>query len=514
MAKSILKCLPLCSLLFSVAQCATKTYDFEVAWVSANPDGLQERSVIGINGQWPLPTINVTKGDQVVINVDQPGTYWYHSHVRGQYPDGLRGAFIVHDPDDPHKDLYDEEIVLTFSDWYHDHMPDLLASFISIANPSGAEPVPDSALVNETQNLSVKIEPGKRYKFRIINIGAFAAQYVWFEDHTMQVIEVDGIYTEPADAEMIYVTVAQRWSVIVTAKNDTNANFAFVGSMDEDLFDTVPDGLNPNVTGWLVYDDTKEKPVPKEIDSFEPFDDFSLVPQDKEELAFFNDQTYVAPKVPTLYTVLSTGSNATNPEIYGSHTNQFVLEHNQVVEIVLNNDDPGKHPFHLHGHAFQLVHRSDDDAGFYDPSNHSAFPATPMRRDTILVHPNGNIVLRFRSDNPGVWLFHCHIEWHVASGLMATIIEAPLDLQKQLSGKIPQDHQQACKAGNVLMEGNAAGNTVDVLDLKGETSFPGPLPAGFTARGIVALVFSCVAAFLGMGVIGWYGMAPIKAKTG
>lgn len=64
------------------------------------------------------------------------------------------------------------------------------------------------------------------------------------------------------------------------------------------------------------------------------------------------------------------------------------------------------------------------------------------------------------------------------------------------------------------MQGNAAGNTVDVLDLKGETSFPGPLPAGFTARGIVALVFSCVAAFLGMTVIGWYGMAPIKAKTG
>ena len=154
--------------------------------------------------------------------------------------DGLRGAFIVHDSEDPHKDLYDEEIVLTFSDWYHDHMPDLLANFISIANPSGAEPVPDSALVNETQNLAVKIEPGKRYKFRIINMGAFAAQYVWFEDHTMQIVEVDGIYTEPSDAEMIYVTVAQRWSVIVTAKNNSDANFAFVGSMDQVRSYTLP----------------------------------------------------------------------------------------------------------------------------------------------------------------------------------------------------------------------------------------------------------------------------------
>jgi iron transport multicopper oxidase len=58
--------------------------------------------------------------------------------------------------------------------------------------------------------------------------------------------------------------------------------------------------------------------------------------------AFFNDVNYVPPKVPTLYTALSTGDNATNALIYGSHTNSFVLAQNQVVEIILNNDDPGK----------------------------------------------------------------------------------------------------------------------------------------------------------------------------
>ncbi|PVI00038.1 Ferroxidase [Periconia macrospinosa] len=566
------------SLLLSLAHCATVTYNFEVAWVYANPDGLQTRPVIGINGQWPIPTIRVTKGDQLVVNVknslgnettslhfhglylngsnhmdgpdqvtqcaiqpgssmtynftiDQPGTYWYHSHVRGQYPDGLRGPLIVDDPDDPHKDLYDEEIVITFSDWYHGMMNDLLAGFISIANPSGAEPVPQSALVNDTQNLTVKIQPGKTYKFRMVNMGAFAAQYVWFEDHTMRVVEVDGVYTKPAEASMIYMTAAQRWSVLVTAKNSTDRNFAFVGSMDKDLFDQVPEGLNPNVTGWLVYDEAKDKPAPRDVESFEPFDDFGLVPVDKEELydhvdhtiqldlkmdnladganyAFFNGITYVHPKVPTLYTVLSAGDNATNPVIYGSNTNQFVLAHNQVVEIILNNDDPGKHPFHLHGHAFQVVHRSEESAGFYnaETSASEVLPPTPMRRDTVLVHPNGNIVLRFRSDNPGVWLFHCHLEWHVASGLVATMIEAPLDLQKQLRGKVPPDHLQNCKAANIATEGNAAGNTIDLADLKGENTSPKALPAGFEARGIVALVFSVVAAFVGMGVIVWYGM--------
>lgn len=163
-------------------------------------------------------------------------------------------------------------------------MPGLLAGFLSVANPSGAEPVPQSALVNETQNLTVKIEPGKTYLVRMINIGAFAAQYVWFEGHTMRIVEVDGIYTEPMDAELIYMTAAQRYSVLITAKNDTNSNFAFVGSMDQDLFDVVPDGLNANVTGWLVYDDSKEKPAPKNLEAFEPFDDFLLVPHDKEPL--------------------------------------------------------------------------------------------------------------------------------------------------------------------------------------------------------------------------------------
>lgn len=122
---------------------------------------------------------------------------------------------------------------MTFSDWYHDRMPTLLKSFISVTNPTGAEPVPNAALMNDTQNLTFHMAPGRRYMFRLINIGAFAAQYVWFEGHTMSIVEVDGIYTEPADAERLYITAAQRYSVIITAKNDTNSNYAFVGSMDE-----------------------------------------------------------------------------------------------------------------------------------------------------------------------------------------------------------------------------------------------------------------------------------------
>lgn len=160
----------------------------------------------------------------------------------------------------------------------------------------------------------------------------------------------------------------------------------------------------------------------------------------------------------------------------------------------------------------------------------------------IVVHPIPQTTPAPHYPNPGktialtpkkgIWLFHCHIEWHVSSGLMATLIEAPLDLQRQLSlttpstpsidnnnndsalTSIPSSHLEACAKQGVPVTGNAAGNTVDLLDLTGENLPPGPLAAGFQARGIVALVFSVVTAFAGMAVIGWYGWLDVKGSVG
>lgn len=139
--------------------------------------------------------------------------------------------------------------------------------------------------MNDTQNLQVKVQPGKTYLIRLVNVGAFASQYIWFEGHQIRVVEVDGVWTEEADANMLYITPAQRYSVLLTTKKDASQNFAIVGSMDEELFDVIPDDQNSNVTGWLVYDEKKPLPEPATVDDFEAaFDDFDLVPVDHREL--------------------------------------------------------------------------------------------------------------------------------------------------------------------------------------------------------------------------------------
>jgi iron transport multicopper oxidase len=70
-------------------EAATVTYDFNITWVRANPDGLFERPTIGINNQWPLPVMYATVGDTVIVNVDnQLGNQSTTLHFHGLYMNG------------------------------------------------------------------------------------------------------------------------------------------------------------------------------------------------------------------------------------------------------------------------------------------------------------------------------------------------------------------------------------------------------------------------------------------
>lgn len=85
------------------------------------------------------------------------------------------------------------------------------------------------------------------------------------------------------------------------------------------------------------------------------------------------------------------------------------------------------------------------------------------------------------------------------TGLVATMISSPLEMQKTLT--IPQEFKQICSDQGISTVGNAAGNTEDYLDLSGQNLMVPPLPAGFTTKGYVAMVFSCVAGVLGLASI-------------
>jgi len=92
---------------------------------------------------------------------------------------------------------------------------------------------------------------------------------------------------------------------------------------------------------------------------------------------------------------------------------------NTIVYVIVQTALPVAHPLHLHGHDFWILAQGP---GTYDGSV-SVNLENPPRRDTALLPSSGFAVLAFVTDNPGVWLMHCHIGWHVSMGFALQFVE-------------------------------------------------------------------------------------------
>lgn len=80
--------LTLAAALLSVANAAVVPYNFNVGWVTANPDGAFDRRTIGINGQWPLPQIRGNIGDNIIVNVQNNLDEITSLHFHGIFMNG------------------------------------------------------------------------------------------------------------------------------------------------------------------------------------------------------------------------------------------------------------------------------------------------------------------------------------------------------------------------------------------------------------------------------------------
>jgi iron transport multicopper oxidase len=299
--------------------------------------------------------------------------------------------------------------------------------------------------------------------------------HFWIEGHTMRVD------TEELEEDLVSIAVAQRYSILVTARNDTSQNWPMHANLDPDMYDKVPDNLVLNITSTLVYGEGNamgsDRPT---VDAYKYFDDVALVPvvplpmveadvthtlsfdfttyKDGKNYAAFNSKSYVSPLTPSLLTSQTMLLNETSTsDVYGPNTGAVILNHMDMVEIVINNLDSGSHPIHIHGTQFQIVHKSQDDSST-DPALNPPFTesqANPMRRDTIQIPGGGSSTLRFRADNAGAWFIHCHIDWHLSSGLAAILIEAPDLIQSNIA--TPQYISDQCTKMGKPISGNAGG---------------------------------------------------------
>jgi FtsP/CotA-like multicopper oxidase with cupredoxin domain len=113
----------------------------------------------------------------------------------------------------------------------------------------------------------------------------------------------------------------------------------------------------------------------------------------------------------TLQSILG-GSMANYDWTINEHTypnrDSLDVREGERVEILFRNDTGMAHPMHLHGHDFQVI----EIDGKRVPG---------ALRDTLLVPPRSAIKVRFDANNPGLWAFHCHILYHLATGMFTVL---------------------------------------------------------------------------------------------
>lgn len=98
------------------------------------------------------------------------------------------------------------------------------------------------------------------------------------------------------------------------------------------------------------------------------------------------------------------------------------------------------HPMHLHGHDYYVLAQGQ---GVYTSDVKLNFK-TPMRRDVATVPQNGFMVMAFKVDNPGSWLFHCHIAPHSSQGLGLQFTELQDKIVSTI--KAPEVLSDTCKS--------------------------------------------------------------------
>ncbi|KAG7443717.1 laccase [Guyanagaster necrorhizus] len=380
----------------------------------------------------------IVKGDSFLYTfnpINQAGTFWYHSHLATQYCDGLRGPLVIYDPNDPHADLYDVDddstSILTLSDWYHTPakqltFPTLDAVLINGMGRWSGNPTHDLAVVNVTQ--------GTRYRIRMVNIGCDAAYTVSIDSHLMTIIEADGVNLVPYTVDGIQIFAAQRYSFVLNANqpignywiraNPSVGTQGFSGGINSAILrynganNVEPDILN--ITSVLSMNETQMTPLENpgapgspEIGGVDVA--LNLVFAFTSAGTFtINGVQFIPPTTPVLLQILSGAENVNDILPEGSI---YALPLNSTIEISMPGGViGGGHPFHLHGHNFDVVRSAGSTVYNY---------VNPVRRDVVNIGTTGdNVTIRFTTDNPGPWFLHCHIDWHLQAGFAIVFAEA------------------------------------------------------------------------------------------
>ncbi|KAJ9139015.1 Multicopper oxidase [Coniochaeta hoffmannii] len=282
----------------------------------------------------------------------------------------------------------------------------------------------------------------------LVNSGAVSALRVSLDGHSMFVYAADGLFVELQEVKVLHMALGQRYSVMIRL-NQTAASYFLrfatfpVGDMQQVLEGQAIVTYNAGHSTAVVDDPAMvwtftngsaklAAPLldPQRLSPFESTPPSSgaanqthvfTINQTDVTTWVVNNNPFQEPQVPIVY--------GTQSDAWQANTT-YHMPSNSVIDIVLKVADDSMdmmgHPMHLHGHKFWVL---GTGSGPFPYATVKDVPSSllnlhnPPYRDTTELPPSGWAVIRYVTDNPGAWIFHCHLQWHIVSGMAVVLVE-------------------------------------------------------------------------------------------
>lgn len=290
---------------------------------------------------------------------------------------------------------------------------------------------------------------GKKYLVRLINTSVENFMTVALDGHTMTVVAADFVPITPYTTNGVRLNIGQRYDVIIEANQPVSSYWlrAMVGACSRNA----NNGLGSIANGVISYSGASSALPSTRAASFpntcadEPASSLVPIVPTTIDSSTFASQVQALPAGPSSITNangtvfrwtlngISEVINWADPtllDIASGQNNQTKAANivtlpnaNTWTFFVVESQMPLEHPFHIHGHDFFVLGTGQ---GTYSASQFSTLNFNnPVRRDVATLPASGWLVIAFKTDNPGAWLLHCHIAWHVSEGLSIQFLEVP-----------------------------------------------------------------------------------------
>jgi len=355
-------------------------------------------------------------GGTFLYEFDLPdaGTFWYHPHTRSheQVARGLSGVLIV---DEPEPLRVDRDITWVLDDWRLLRDAQISGDFSNMHDMTHAGRLGNTVTVNGVIAESETVRAGERIRLRLVNVANARVFALEFSGHEPLIIAIDGQPVEPHVPEggRIVVAPAMRVDLVVDMGGVPGAKHPvydrYYARQQYRLLDLAYSGERPLRDNPL---DASLRLPPNPVP--EPDSSNALRHQVLLGGGMMGRTTggTLDGRALSMRELVQAGMAWTmNGVAERNHMPPPLLTlargRTHVIELV--NDTAWDHPMHLHGFSFRVITRNGH------PARHRPW------QDTVLLGPDERVEIAFVADNPGDWMFHCHILEHQVAGMMSVV---------------------------------------------------------------------------------------------